>query len=93
MKKILAAIVEYRLNKNDLTSLVQKIITRLNDSDAPFPDTFNSKMHELIKEIQEVCHQDILSLRDESCVMDALKEMELLIVDYLSHSGINQTNH
>lgn len=92
MKKILAAIVEYKLTKKDLTLLVKKIVTRLNDTDSPYSDTFNSKMRALVREIQDEYHQDILSLRDEGCVMDVLKEMELLIVDYLSHSAIKQTN-
>ena len=92
MKKILAAIVEYKLDKKNLTLLIQRIITEIMSKDNVYPDTFKNKMHELIKEIQDICHQDILSLHDEECVMDTLKEMEHLIVDYLSQSGAPQTN-
>ncbi|MDP3935705.1 MAG: hypothetical protein Q8Q56_01780 [Alphaproteobacteria bacterium] len=90
MKKILAAIVVYKLNKDNLFPLVQKIINELKNTS--YPDTFKNKLSDLIKEIQEVSHQDILSLRDEEGVMDTLREMELLIVDYLSYTSVNQTN-
>lgn len=93
MKKILAAIVEYKLNKKDLNTLVQKIIIGLNDIDTQTPDAlFKNKMNELIREIKDICHQDTPSSHDEDSVMDFLKEMESLIVDYLCQSAINQTN-
>ncbi|QOL19853.1 hypothetical protein [Candidatus Bodocaedibacter vickermanii] len=92
MKKILAAIVEYKLNKNDLNTLVQKIITGLNDTDNQYPNTFKNKMYELTREIKDICLQDTPSSQDEDCVMDLLKEMESLIVDYLSQPTNNQTN-
>ncbi len=92
MRKILAAIVEYRLNKNNLTSLLQKIFMVLNNENVEYPRSFKNELDELLIEIQNVCSQNILSLRDDGSVMDTLKEMELLIVDYLSHSAIKQTN-
>jgi hypothetical protein len=90
MKKILAAIVEYKLNKNNLPQLVQKINTEINTKNIMYPDAFRSKIFELIQEIHSIAYQDILSLRDEECVMDTLKEMEHLIVDYLSKSSASQ---
>lgn len=89
MKKILAAIVEYKLDKACLSLLAKKIINELEDTS--YPDALKNRMHDLIKEIQDICHQDILSLRDEECVMDTLREMELLIVDYLSYTSVNKT--
>ncbi len=86
MKKILAAIVEYKLNRNDLNTLVQKIITGLNNIDNQYPNTFKNKMYELTREIKDISHQD------EEYVVDFLKEMESLIVDYLSQSTVSQSN-
>lgn len=92
MKKILAAIVEYKLTKNDLNLLIQKITTGLNDIDASYSGTLKDNMLQLTKEINETCHQETFSSSDEEHVIDVLKEMELLIVDYLSQSTAAQTN-
>lgn len=92
MRKILAAIVEYKLDKNDLIPVLQRIIIELNSNDTSYPTSLKDKMTELVSEIQDIYHQDILSFRDEEYVMDTLKEMERLIVDYLSQSSVNQTN-
>ena len=41
-------------------------------------------MTELLNELKGLAHQNILSAKDEELVMDALNEMELIIVDYLT---------
>jgi hypothetical protein len=87
MKKILAAIVKYKLDKNNLTLLIQKINTEINTQNTPYPNAFKDKMSGLVKELQ-----DIFSVHDDECIIDTLKEMEHLIVNYLSQSSAMQTN-
>jgi hypothetical protein len=84
MRKILAAIVEYKLNKNNLIQLVNKIRDELEQKDIIYPDIFKKRMYELLSDIHPLTQQNILSSKDEELLMDALKEMELLIVDYLT---------
>jgi hypothetical protein len=83
MRKILAAIVEYKLNKNNLNNLVKQITAELRVKDT-YPHIFYKKMTELLNELKGLAHQNILSAKDEELVMDALNEMELIIVDYLT---------
>lgn len=84
MRKILAAIVEYKLNKNNLSQLVDKTKDKLGLKEVIYPDLFEKRMSELISEIQPLAQKNILSSKDEELLMDTLKEMEFLIVDYLT---------
>lgn len=92
MKKVLAAIIEYKLNKNNLKDLMLHLIKKLEAQPNPYPITFKQTMYALSLEIKDFCDRDALSPSEEDFVMDALKEMELVLVDYLTPIACQKTN-
>lgn len=84
MKKILAFIVEYKLNKNNLNQLLDNITQKIDLTSFDYPDSFRNKVQEVISDIKNFTGKDPLSSKEEELLMAALKEMEFLIVDYLS---------
>lgn len=92
MKKILAAIVEYKLTKMNLQEIMHQLLMALDTQPNPYPPTFSDKMRELALAIYNVSYENTLSLQDEELVMDMLKEMECMLVDYLTQVSSFQTN-
>jgi hypothetical protein len=92
MKKILASIIEYKLTKINLSKITQQLSMKLDIQDPSLPETFAIKMYELLANIRSVSALDSLSEQDEELVMDTLKEMELVLVDYLTQVSSSQTN-
>jgi hypothetical protein len=82
MKKILASIVEYKLNQKNLGHLLQIISTTLN-SNTSHPIAFKVKLLELLNDIILLADVDDLSEKEKSLLMSTLTEMEMLIVEYL----------
>jgi len=93
MKKILAAIVEYKLNKKKFSNFTHQLSMELVISSDSYPPSFAKKMHELLTDIQDINSQNILPAHKEELLMDILEEMELLLVDYLTNVSYPQTNH
>lgn len=83
MKKVLAAIVEYKLNNKRLPDLTYKITSTLEDpNETGYPTEFKAKMHTALKELQALSNQ--VSYNHKT-IMGVLEEIESLIVDYLSN--------
>jgi hypothetical protein len=92
MKKTLAAIVEYKLNRNNLNTIPQRILTELNNKTIKYPHIFEKEMRELLGELRDIPTGNNLSESDEARIIDVLKEMELILVDYLTNISYQQTN-
>ena len=93
MKKTLAAIVEYKLNRNNLNTITQRILTELNNETAEYPHIFEKEMRESLGDLKAIPNSNSLSESEETRITEVLKDMELLLVDYLTNVAYPQTNH
>ena len=89
MKKLLALIVEHKLNNNNLSAVIDRIETLLDDCDsATYPEEFMNQMKVALDELRSILAQENYS---HHTILDVLEEMERLIVDSLTgvHKGSN----
>jgi hypothetical protein len=90
MKKLLALMVEHKLNNNNLSAVIDRIETLLNNCDSvTYPEEFKNQMKLALDELRSILSQENYS---HHTILDVLEEMERLIVDYLA--GIHkESNH
>lgn len=84
MRRILASIVEYKLNRHNLKPLVDSMMLVFNTGVPTYPPSFEKKMRELIEEIKPLADQHPPSPKNAALILYILQEMEALIVDYLT---------
>lgn len=89
MKKLLALMVEHRLNNSNLSAVIDRIETLLSNCDSvTYPEEFKNQIILALDELRSILSQANYS---HHAILDVLEEMERLIVDYLTgvHKGSN----
>lgn len=91
MKKILALIVEYKLNKSNIFSIVNQLISALDERNSlAYPPKFKDQMKSALDELQSEITQ---KKNNHQAILDVLEEMEPLIVDYLTSLHVASNHH
>lgn len=91
MKQILAAIVEYKLTKNNLSHLLNRMQSCMDDH-VKVSDEISKNFSDLYKDIEHFSTQQVFSKKDEELLNVTLQEIEQLIVDCLSSTSPKISN-
>ncbi|MCP5322577.1 MAG: hypothetical protein H6492_01015 [Candidatus Paracaedibacteraceae bacterium] len=92
MKQILAAIVEYKLTKDNLSRLLDRIQHCMTYDHVNLSNETLKNFSDLYKDIAHFATQDVLTKKDQEILNVTLQEMEQLIVDFLSSTSPRISN-
>lgn len=92
MKQILAAIVEYKLTKNNLSRLLDRMQWCMDCGHVNANDEILKNFSDLYKDIAHFATQSVLTKKDEEILNVTLQEIEQLIVDCLSSASPRISN-